>query len=133
MTKREAERRIAMAQAEISAALGMYTATLKGKPRERDLRYQLKQAVRCLAYLGEALDTGKFSEWCCESCGKPIRPGQFYFRFADGERMHQKCCGYPRSKCERETTRREVRAELRAALKDAKAFMREKGIAGVSA
>jgi hypothetical protein len=130
--KREAERRIAMAQAEISAALLMTIAALTNKPTPRQIRYQLHQAIRCFAYLGEALETGQFGEYGCENCGKAIRPGQYYFRYAEGERMHAKCNGYPEAKCEREPTRREVRAELRESVKNAKEFMRAKHIPEVS-
>ncbi|HEY8948480.1 MAG TPA: hypothetical protein VIM56_06320 [Rhizomicrobium sp.] len=126
VTKRGLHRRIAAAQAEISAALFFAVPNARKETSTRQLRYTLDGAIRALIFVSNILDHGPYHEFCCEGCSKPLLAGQPYAY--DGEHwFHAKCAGVKPEKCSTWPTVRESRKDLHKRIVEAREHLARRG------
>ena len=133
LTKRELHRRLAAARGELAAMLFF---RLPGKKARKHKRYSKRQYeadrdIKELAYLLGALFDGDFQtqEGDCGGCGKPIRGGQLHVHTEDAGNFHYpRCMNVHKRFVHRAETQREQDRDARKRLKEARAYLKERGL-----
>lgn len=123
--------RIADAQAEIAAALFLYTP--RQDTREVALAYQRDQLLKSLVHISEGLAKGFPPYPVCAACGQPIKGGEPYVNDSeDALDFHPECAGVDPAGCARVDTREEQAADLAKRIAETRAYLDAGGyLAGV--